>query len=129
MLAWKSDHRASAQLILDNADDLALALAFCPPLFPGHLVLTTGTQNTGKLARRLEEENRYEVSGNYDALLDTLQPTCCAARCQVCAEKSSQARSMLQRVADDFRSHSSNIDTREWGYRRYLHYSLLICRW
>jgi tetratricopeptide (TPR) repeat protein len=41
-------------LILDNADDLALARDFLPPSFGGHIFLTTRAQATGRFARRLE---------------------------------------------------------------------------
>jgi hypothetical protein len=41
-------------LILDNADDLSLVQPFLPTVYPGHLVLTTRAQITGKVARRLE---------------------------------------------------------------------------
>jgi len=41
-------------LILDNADDLALAKEFVPPAFSGHLLLTTRATATGSFARRLE---------------------------------------------------------------------------
>ena len=41
-------------LILDNADDLALARGFLPPSVSGHVLLTTRAQATGRFARRLE---------------------------------------------------------------------------
>src|SRR5450755_594159 len=41
-------------LILDNADDLALARDFLPPSVGGHVLLTTRAQATGRFARRLE---------------------------------------------------------------------------
>jgi tetratricopeptide (TPR) repeat protein len=41
-------------LVLDNADDLALAKEFVPPAFNGHLLLTTRVHATGRFARRLE---------------------------------------------------------------------------
>ena len=41
-------------LILDNADDLALARDFLPPSFGGQVLLTTRAQATGRFARRLE---------------------------------------------------------------------------
>src|SRR5450755_4736868 len=41
-------------LILDNADDLALARDFLPPSLGGHVLLTTRAQATGRFARRLE---------------------------------------------------------------------------
>ncbi len=41
-------------LILDNADDLALARGFLPPSFGGHVLLTTRAQATGRFAHRLE---------------------------------------------------------------------------
>src|SRR5450755_1608167 len=41
-------------LILDNADELALARDFLPPSVGGHVLLTTRAQATGRFARRLE---------------------------------------------------------------------------
>jgi tetratricopeptide (TPR) repeat protein len=41
-------------LILDNADDLALARDFLPPSLGGQVLLTTRAQATGRFARRLE---------------------------------------------------------------------------
>jgi tetratricopeptide (TPR) repeat protein len=41
-------------LILDNADDLALARDFLPPSSGGHVLLTTRAQATGRFAHRLE---------------------------------------------------------------------------
>src|SRR5450755_4661092 len=41
-------------LILDNADDLALARDFLPPSFGGHVLLTTRAQATGRFAHCLE---------------------------------------------------------------------------
>jgi tetratricopeptide (TPR) repeat protein len=41
-------------LILDNADDLALARDFLPPSPGGQVLLTTRAQATGRFARRLE---------------------------------------------------------------------------
>src|SRR6266487_3449040 len=43
-------------LILDNADDLALAREFLPPCVSGHVLLTTRAQATGRFARRLQVE-------------------------------------------------------------------------
>jgi hypothetical protein len=43
-------------LILDNADDLALARDFLPPSVSGHVLLTTRAQATGRFAHRLEVE-------------------------------------------------------------------------
>lgn len=43
-------------LLLDNADDLNIVQPFLPPIYPGHLLLTTRAQTMGKLARRLEIE-------------------------------------------------------------------------
>jgi tetratricopeptide (TPR) repeat protein len=41
-------------LILDNADELALARDFLPPSMGGQVLLTTRAQATGRFARRLE---------------------------------------------------------------------------
>ena len=41
-------------LILDNADDLALARDFLPPSVGGHVLLTTRAQATGRFARYLQ---------------------------------------------------------------------------
>src|SRR5450755_735015 len=41
-------------LILDNADELALARDFLPPSFGGHVLLTTRAQAMGRFARCLE---------------------------------------------------------------------------
>ncbi len=41
-------------LILDNADDLALARDFLPPSSGGHVLLTTRAQATGRFAHRLQ---------------------------------------------------------------------------
>jgi Tetratricopeptide repeat/TIR domain/NB-ARC domain len=47
-------HHSSWLLILDNADELALAREFLPPSFGGHVLLTTRAQVTGRFARRFE---------------------------------------------------------------------------
>ncbi len=47
-------HNTGWLLILDNADDLALARDFLPSSIGGHALLTTRTQATGRFARRLE---------------------------------------------------------------------------
>jgi tetratricopeptide (TPR) repeat protein len=52
---WLQTHSAWL-LILDNADELALAQEFLPPVPGGHLLLTTRAQATGRLANRLEVE-------------------------------------------------------------------------
>src|SRR5450755_2312527 len=51
--AWLQHHMGWL-LILDNADDLALARDFLPPSLGGHVLLTTRAQATGRFARRLE---------------------------------------------------------------------------
>ncbi|MFL5587150.1 MAG: tetratricopeptide repeat protein, partial [Ktedonobacteraceae bacterium] len=43
-------------LILDNADDLAMAKDFLPSLSKGHILLTTRAQVIGRLAQRVEIE-------------------------------------------------------------------------
>src|SRR6266487_1798327 len=47
-------HNTRWLLILDNADDLALARDFLPPSPGGQVLLTTRAQATGRFARRLE---------------------------------------------------------------------------
>jgi nucleoside phosphorylase len=41
-------------LILDNADDLAMAREFIPSAYSGHILLTTHAQAMGRLAQRIE---------------------------------------------------------------------------
>jgi hypothetical protein len=53
-------------LILDNADDLNLVQPFLPTECPGHLVLTTRAQITGKVAHRFEVDT---LDGETGALL------------------------------------------------------------
>lgn len=43
-------------LILDNADDLTTVRAFIPPVFGGHILLTTRAQMMGRIAYRIEIE-------------------------------------------------------------------------
>ena len=50
---WLSSHE-DWLLILDNADDLAMAREFIPPGNNGHVILTTRARATGAMARRLE---------------------------------------------------------------------------
>jgi class 3 adenylate cyclase/tetratricopeptide (TPR) repeat protein len=57
---WLEQH-AGWLLILDNADDLPLLTNFLPPESQGHVLLTTRTQATGKIARSLPVE-KMEVS-------------------------------------------------------------------
>ncbi len=52
---WLS-HHGEWLLILDNADDLALAREFLPQTSRGHILLTTRAQAMGGLARRVEIE-------------------------------------------------------------------------
>ncbi len=52
---WLAD-RNGWLLILDNADELALAEEFIPPAFRGHLLLTTRTQIVGSKFRKFEVE-------------------------------------------------------------------------
>ncbi len=47
-------HNTGWLLILDNADELALAREFLPPSISGQVLLTTRAQATGRFARRLE---------------------------------------------------------------------------
>src|SRR6266516_2187775 len=56
MVAVKNwlQHNTGWLLILDNADDLALAREFLPQSFRGQVLLTTRAQATGRFARRLE---------------------------------------------------------------------------
>ena len=50
-------------LILDNADELAIVREFVPPVFGGHILLTTRAEATGKLANRIEVENMSQDVG------------------------------------------------------------------
>src|SRR5450755_635431 len=50
---WLQTHKGWL-LILDNADDLALAHEFLPPSVGGYVLLTTRAQATGRFAHRLE---------------------------------------------------------------------------
>ena len=60
--AWLQTHR-DWLLILDNADELALLADFLPPIFGGHLLLTTRAASTGRLARRLGIETLEPAQG------------------------------------------------------------------
>jgi len=73
-------------LILDNADDLAMAKDFIPSLSKGHILLTTRAQIMGRLAKRVEIEKMELEEGTLfllrraniiapDASLDTASPT------------------------------------------------------
>jgi tetratricopeptide (TPR) repeat protein len=55
VLGW-FQHNQGWLLILDNADDLALIEEFVPRTGQGHLLITTRTQATGKLATSIEVE-------------------------------------------------------------------------
>ncbi len=55
VVRWLTTH-TEWLLILDNADDLAVAREFLPSVFGGHLVLTTRARATGRLASRIEVE-------------------------------------------------------------------------
>jgi hypothetical protein len=50
---WLQTHR-SWLLILDNADDLDMVGEFVPPVFGGHLLITTRSQATGTRTQRIE---------------------------------------------------------------------------
>ena len=50
-------------LILDNADDLALAKEFLPPTHGGQVLLTTRAQAVGRLAQRIEVDAMPEEVG------------------------------------------------------------------
>lgn len=52
---WLKEHR-DWLLILDNADDLAMVSEFLPPVFGGHILLTTRAQAMGRLAHRINIE-------------------------------------------------------------------------
>ena len=53
VLRWLTTH-TKWLLLLDNADDLVWCVSFVPPVFGGHILLTTRAQVTGTLARRIE---------------------------------------------------------------------------
>jgi tetratricopeptide (TPR) repeat protein len=59
---WLQTHD-SWLLILDNADDLALAREFIPPTFGGHILLTTRAQSMGRLAKRIEVDTMDQNAG------------------------------------------------------------------
>jgi tetratricopeptide (TPR) repeat protein len=50
-------------LVLDNADDLALAQEFVPAIHPGHLLLTTTAQALGKVAEKVPVEGMTDDEG------------------------------------------------------------------
>jgi tetratricopeptide (TPR) repeat protein len=50
-------------LILDNADDLAMAREFIPPTVKGHILLTTRAEATGRLAQRIDIEKMEPEEG------------------------------------------------------------------
>ncbi|HVU67392.1 MAG TPA: TIR domain-containing protein, partial [Ktedonobacteraceae bacterium] len=60
---WLQTHQGSL-LILDNADDLALAQAFLPSSLAGHLLGTTRAHAPGRLAQRLELAKLNEDEGS-----------------------------------------------------------------
>jgi len=59
---WLQTHR-SWLLILDNADELAIVREFVPPVFGGHILLTTRAQSMGQLAKRIEVETMSQDVG------------------------------------------------------------------
>ena len=59
---WLKEHREWL-LILDNADDLAVVREFVPPVFGGHILLTTRAQAMGRLAHRIEIEQMESEEG------------------------------------------------------------------
>jgi len=59
---WLKEHR-DWLLILDNADDLAIVREFVPPVFGGHILLTTRAQAMGRLAHRIEIEKMEPGEG------------------------------------------------------------------
>ena len=59
---WLKEHR-DWLLILDNADDLAMVREFVPPVFGGHILLTTRAQAMGRLAHRIEIEKMEPEEG------------------------------------------------------------------
>ncbi len=50
-------------LIFDNADDLTLAREFFPPIYGGHIVLTTRAQALGRVAQRIEVDTLDQEVG------------------------------------------------------------------
>ncbi len=62
VIRWLTTH-TQWLLILDNADDLAIAREFIPPVYGGHLLLTTRAQAMGRLVSRLEVENMPQDIG------------------------------------------------------------------
>lgn len=53
LITWLQRH-AGWLLIFDNVDDLAIVRTFLPPVFDGHLLLTTRAQAMGRLAHKIE---------------------------------------------------------------------------
>ncbi len=50
-------------LILDNADDLTIVSEFLPTVHQGHIVFTTRTHTTGKIAQRVEVDTMNKDEG------------------------------------------------------------------
>ncbi len=59
---WLQTHR-DWLLILDNADDLAMAREFIPPVVKGHILLTTRAEVMGRLAQRIDIEKMEPEEG------------------------------------------------------------------
>jgi tetratricopeptide (TPR) repeat protein len=53
VIRWLKTH-TKWLLILDSADELDIVREFVPPVFSGHILITTRAQAMGKLARRIE---------------------------------------------------------------------------
>src|SRR6266571_4578428 len=59
---WLQTHR-DWLLILDNADDLAMAREFIPSTAKGHILLTTRAEATGRLAQHIDIEKMEPEEG------------------------------------------------------------------
>jgi tetratricopeptide (TPR) repeat protein len=59
---WFQEH-TDWLLILDNADDIAMAQGFIPLGSKGHILLTTRAHATGRIARRIEVEKMEPYEG------------------------------------------------------------------
>ena len=64
-------------LIFDNADDLAMVREFLPAGGQGHIILTTRSQVTGNIARRLDVERMETEEGTLFLLHRTRQSGSC----------------------------------------------------
>ncbi len=85
VMEWMKTHTGWL-LILDNSDDLGIVGTFIPPVFGGHILLTTRAQAMGRLAQRIEVGTMIPEVGAllllrratllpFDASLEEVHPT------------------------------------------------------